>query len=651
MDTLYNELRQKPKMPISSRSYNREITALEERASQMRDDGEHTRQFVDVINELAWELRNLDIPRSGSLAAEALSLSKEIRYEEGVANALLSRGVCRRNTSEYDVALEDLLQSRELFSRVGRANGVARATMWIGLVHQRTGNYTIALKYFLDALQIHEEQEDDISVAKCLTFIGRAYFDLQDYKNALDYFYRALRLRETLSGTMAEGTTFWDLGRTYLYLGNYEKALEYCERSLLIRQQTNDVRGLCGSMFLRGEIYGRLREAPPAVRSFWVSARLAVEIRDKWAEGKAWCSLGQVYGELYDSIYRKPRHYDDAEHYLFCALRVGQEINAQEVIIESHEQLYRFYHRVGQLEKALHHYREYQTMKEVMVTRQSKQALQNLIYGYEIEKAQKSAEIYRLKNVELAAVNRELARLNQEKNEFLAVVAHDLKNPLAGISIAVSLIYEHRRNMTDEQLNDQLRVVLRTAESMKDLVTKLLDINALETGKINLNIETLFLAPVVRDLVEEYQSRLNAKNLGIVCLLDDRLTLASDRHCIREILDNLLSNAIKFSLPGRRVFIRADATQNETSISIRDEGPGIPDTDFSMLFTKFSRLSAKPTGGESSTGLGLSIVKKLTELLGGRIRCDSIVGKGTTFTVVIPTTGSATPALLRSNKR
>lgn len=625
-----------------SRVYSREITALEEQIAHLRQNGECNRQFVDILNELSWELRNLDIPRSGVLAAEALTLSKEMRYEEGMANALLARGVCRRNTSEYDIALEDLLQAREMFQRINRNNGVARATMWIGLVHQRTGNYTVALKYFLDALQIHEEQQDDTSIAKCHTFIGRAYFDLQDYKNALDFFYRALRLRETLSDTMAEGTTFWDLGRTYLYLGNFEKALEYCERSLTIRQQTNDTRGLCGTLYLRGEIYARLQNFPPAVRNFALSARLAVEVRDKWAEGKAWCALGQVYSELCVSDAQKSKYYSIAESYLFSALNVGQEIQAQEVISESHEQLYRFYRFTGQLEKALHHYQEYQTLKEGMVTKQSKQALQNLIYGYEIEKAQKSAEIYRLKNVELANANRELARLNKEKNEFLGIVAHDLKNPLAGIVIAVSLIYEHRKNMTDEQLNDQLKVIQRTANSMKELVSKLLDINALESGKINIAYEKVYLASVVRDLIDDYKSRLSAKQITVVFLLDDEMSLITDRHCLKEILDNLLSNAIKFSPPGRRVFVRADSANEETSVSIRDEGPGISDGDFGKLFTKFSRLSAKPTAGESTTGLGLSIVKKLTEILGGRVRCDSVVGKGTTFTVTIPTRPTAT---------
>lgn len=616
--------------------YSSEILFLEDCIDAVRQSGEKNRRLVDLLNELSWELRSLDSSRSGSLAEEALAFSKELSYEEGMANALLARGIYRRNTSEYDSALEDLLRARELFYRINRPKGISRSTIWIGLVHLRAGNYAVALKFFLDALQIYEEHEDENNTAKCYTFIGRAYFNLHDYRTALDYFYKSLHLRESLLDRTAENTIFWDLGRAYLYLGDFDKALEYCERSLSVCRLHNDTRGLCGSLYLRGEIYGRKREASVSIRNFWLSARLAGENCDKWAEGKAWCAMGEIYSELFSGEMSKPKYFTLAEAYLSDALRVGQEIRANGIMMEAHEQLYKLYRNANRLEKALEHYHEYHSRKEAMISRQSEQVMQNLIYSYEIEKAQKSAEIYRLKNVELANANRELARLNKEKNELLAVVAHDLKNPLAGVAIAVSLIFEHRRSMTDNQLNEQLRMILRTADSMKELVTKLLDVNALESGKINIAYETAAVEPIVRELTDEYRSRLNSKKISVFCSIGDNLTLVTDRRCLKEILDNLLSNAIKFSPPERRVFITAIAENAMISIGIRDEGPGIPDTDFRKLFTKFSRLGIKPTAGESSTGLGLSIVKKLTELLGGCVRCESTVGEGTTFTISLP---------------
>ncbi|GAB1429816.1 hypothetical protein MASR2M18_06490 [Ignavibacteria bacterium] len=638
---MLNEPKRQQKMSSVNIGYSSEILFLEDRIDVARQSGEKSRRFVDLLNELSWELRSLDSSRSGSLAEEALAFSKELSYEEGMANALLARGIYRRNTSEYDSALEDLLRARELFYRINRPKGISRSTIWIGLVHLRAGNYAVALKFFLDALQIYEEHEDEDNTAKCYTFIGRAYFNLHDYRTALDYFYKSLHLRESLLDRTAENTIFWDLGRAYLYLGDFGKALEYCERSLSICKQYNDIRSLCGSLYLRGEIYGRKQDASVSIRNFWLSARLAIVNCDKWAEGKAWRAIGEIYTELFSGEMSKPKYFTLAEAYLSDALRVGQEIRANGIMMETHEQLYKLYRNANRLEKALEHFHEFHSIKEAMMTKQSEQVMQNLIYSYEIEKAQKSTEIYRLKNVELANANRELARLNKEKNELLAVVAHDLKNPLAGVAIAVSLIFEHRKSMTNNQLNEQLRMILRTTDSMKELVTKLLDVNALESGKINITYESAAVEPIILELTDEYRSRLNAKKIGIFCSVGNNLELITDKRCLKEILDNLLSNAIKFSPPDRNIFITASDESDTISIGIRDEGPGIPDTDLRKLFTKFSRLTAKPTAGENSTGLGLSIVKKLTELLGGHVRCESVVGKGTTFIITLPVNPTA----------
>ncbi len=623
-------------MAYISRDNAGEILALEEQISILRQCNKFNRQFVDILNKLSWELRNLDIIRSGALAVEALSISNQLHYEEGMANALLSRGVCRRNSAEYELALEDILQSREIFKQLNQQNGIGRSTMWVGLVHQRLGNYAAALTYFLDALQIFENLEDESNTAKCHTFIGRAYFDSKNYRNALDYFYRALCFRETTLDINAEATTYWDLGRTYLYLDNFDKALEYCERSLTMRIETRETRGLCASYYLRGEIYGKLGNAAIAIKNFGKSVRLSRELCDKWAEANGNCAIGFVYSELCATDSFKPIYFTQAEQYLFTALSIAEEIHAQGIIIDAHNFLAKHYQRFGQLDKTLFHLQQYQENRELLAERQSKQALQNLIFGYEIEKAQKTSEIYRLKNIELANANRELTRLNKEKNDFLTVVAHDLKNPLAGISIAISLMYEYRKSMTEEQQNDQFRIILRTVDSMKDLIVKLLDINALESGKVNIAHEPIIIEDLVRDIIEEYQSRTKAKNIHIIHFVNDNLSIMTDRRCLKEILDNLLSNAIKFSSQGQRIYIRAQAVNNNISISIRDEGPGISDKDLTKLFTKFSRLGSKPTSGESSTGLGLFIVKKLTELLGGHIRCDSVVGEGSTFTVSIP---------------
>jgi signal transduction histidine kinase len=109
-----------------------------------------------------------------------------------------------------------------------------------------------------------------------------------------------------------------------------------------------------------------------------------------------------------------------------------------------------------------------------------------------------------------------------------------------------------------------------------------------------------------------------------------------DRQILGQILDNLVSNAVKFSPRGKTIHVRVDRRQGRVRLEVRDEGPGLTEQDRERLFKRFARLSARPTGGEGSTGLGLSIVAKLAELLGARITCESEPGKGATFTLELP---------------
>jgi signal transduction histidine kinase len=137
--------------------------------------------------------------------------------------------------------------------------------------------------------------------------------------------------------------------------------------------------------------------------------------------------------------------------------------------------------------------------------------------------------------------------------------------------------------------------------------------------------------------VENNQPAANRKSINLRIGTSPELWARADRAATLQILDNLISNALKYSPPNTTVHIHTLPEQNYVLVKIRDEGPGISEADQRKLFQKFSRLSARPTGGESSTGLGLSIVKRLAEAMGGTIQCHSALGAGATFILRLPT--------------
>lgn len=239
---------------------------------------------------------------------------------------------------------------------------------------------------------------------------------------------------------------------------------------------------------------------------------------------------------------------------------------------------------------------------------------------------------------DLEASNVKLSALNQEKNDFMGIAAHDLRNPL---TIIISYAEIMREGSHLEMSAKLAQSIYEAGSRMRDLITNLLDANAIEEGNISCKIEPCEVAPLVAQSVEQNQINAARKETEILTSIPAGLTARTDRSTTVQILDNLISNALKYAPPKTRVFIDAQRDSRQVFISVKDEGPGISDEDQQKLFGKFTRLTARPTGGESSTGLGLSIVKRLAEAMHGSVECRSVLGEGATFTVRLPIADAA----------
>ncbi len=296
------------------------------------------------------------------------------------------------------------------------------------------------------------------------------------------------------------------------------------------------------------------------------------------------------------------------------------------------------YEAQGDYQQALAYYKRSTDLKADVFNAEKSCQLTEMQTKYDSEKKEKEAEIYRLKNVELARLNRHLQALNHEKDEIFDIASHDLKNPLTSIILTASIVENHFGDMPDEKIARFLQQIRESAERMKEIISKLLDLNAIEAGKINLEIKPIDLDSTIRSLIDNYAERARMKQISIHYEPPTtRCMIQADKGFLHQIFDNILSHAIKYSPIEADVFVRLSATNNSVCCEIQDTGPGLTHEDKQKLFHKFARLSAKPTGGEQSTGLGLSIVKKLVQTMEGTVWAESEgTGKGTRFFVKFP---------------
>lgn len=238
---------------------------------------------------------------------------------------------------------------------------------------------------------------------------------------------------------------------------------------------------------------------------------------------------------------------------------------------------------------------------------------------------------------EIEAKNAALERLNRDKNEFLGIAAHDLKNPLSAILGLSDMIASDFDELPKAEIIECANGIILSAKQMFDLIVNLLDVNKIESGQFQLNLKSADLLPLLQTLVKNYQDRADTKQLTLHFQPLEMPCLAwVDQNITYQALENLISNAIKYSPPKTHIYLRLVQMPETVRCEIQDEGPGLSEKDQQKLFGKFARLTAQPTGGEHSSGLGLFIVKKLVTAMNGKVWCESELGKGATFVVEFP---------------
>jgi signal transduction histidine kinase len=231
----------------------------------------------------------------------------------------------------------------------------------------------------------------------------------------------------------------------------------------------------------------------------------------------------------------------------------------------------------------------------------------------------------------------QLSDANAAKNRFLGMAAHDLRNPLASIrGLAEFLIDGTVGPITPEQMN-LVRTIHGASQSMLDLVSELLDLATIEAGELKLQTETHDLFSLLEK--STFLSNIEASKKGTVVSLAATTASAPttlDPAKIRQVADNLISNAVKFSPPGSAIAVELHFGPGIRGFSVKDQGPGIPDSERDKLFQDFGKLSAKPTAGEKSTGLGLAICRKIVDAHGGMITATNLPLLGCEFRVTLP---------------
>lgn len=584
------------------------IIYLEKGLNKNQELGSVTLQ-ADLLNGLGISHKNLaNFDKAMGYYEEAMELHKSRGNRQGIASAMLNIGTILKNDEQYDAALKYYEESKNFFELEKRMDGVARSMNNIANVYREMGKYEDAEVYLNRCVEINQELGLETNLAINLMNLGYLYQVTRNYEKSEDFYLQSLEIRQRLGDKSGIAYCTHNLADLYLQQNRLRRAMELMVESQIMTSVIGDKNLQMENYQVLSRIHEAKGEFQEALRYY----KAYTDLRDALASQMEFKKITTLEYEL--EVGKKNQRIEQAE----IQNRNARLTRNLVVITLAFVSLLLILVGIGYYDKRV-------TNRLLRV--------QNVQITVQQTEGQKQNDALELKHELLERSNTKLKEINYEKNQILGIVAHDLKSPLNAIKGLVMLINEDRKETVDET-TEYLAHIMQTIERMGDLIGRLLDINAIEERRIEVNMEETDANHLVNQVVNGFEVQAREKNIELNSVIPEVLVQAQlDPKLTLQVLDNLVSNAIKFSPKGKNIQVSLTEEPGRVQIAVADEGPGIRDSEQRMLFSKFSKLSNRPTGNESSTGLGLFIVKELMELMNGKVWYEDRPGQGATFVV------------------
>lgn len=597
---------------------------------------------------------------SNSDNSEKLALSK----------AYLKSALCIRYTGQNHEAIKLLNIALDYALFVNDSIEIANIYRELGYTNTVTGNYDEGLKYYSSALIIDELFEDLEQVSIDLNAIGKIHEMWRQFDKALDFFERSLVIAYQLNNLNQIAVRQASIASVYKSQTKFEEALDYLNKALAIEiELKNEVRkGYRLDQI--GEIYTLMNEYDRAEESL-------LEALDIFKKNKIIVSECIVLNHL-GLNYLMQNDYPNAIKNYNASLEIAKKIGFNNMMQKNNEELTLLHEKTGNFSKALEHYRQFVALKDSAYNENARKQLLDFQVKYETAEKEKELAILNQEKLEkdlllnqanqqriimigislillislgalysrflikkrtqrqLTVINVQLNELNQTKDKFFTILAHDLKNPIYAFRNISSAVHDNFNDLNREEIDYFTKELKYSSNKLCSFLDELLKWAASQTGRIIPQLENVQLNPLIEELINLHQSMIDNKKISLIMDVNETHRVFVDRNMMHTVFRNIISNAIKFTPDNGWVKVESIMDTNELYMKISDSGIGMTEDDVKMLFDIGSDTSKIGKSDEKGAGLGLILCKEFVERNNGNIMVESSLGKGSTFIISLP---------------
>ena len=570
---------------------------------------------IDILLQIGEEVKNFDVEKALQIAEEIIELAKTSNYTSGSAKCMCLKGFCLRLKGEYKTGIAILKESLNLARKIKDKSIEAIALYYLGNIYRDLGDLANVLVNYEKALAINEELGDEFYLSVILSSISNLLYDLNDYDSALEYALKCLPIFERAKNINSILNIYNTLGNIYFKKDQFSDALHYFAENL--KRSENGTAAYVMAESGIGKVYYKMHQFDQARKYLVNSLGESQEIDN--AEIQIICQyyLGRLYME--DNNYRQ------ALQNLNSAFQLSEQYSRRHDMMSVHEILSVLYDNMGDIPKAFHHLKSFQTLKEEIFKQKTINELKNLQVRQQIELAQKEKEV--------------AERTAFLKHQFMANMSHEIRTPMNAIVGMTRLLLS--KSPKQEQLK-YLNAIQLSADNLLVIINDILDLSKIEAGKIIIEHTDFNLREIVNSVRDMLMLKAEEKHIELRLNIDNKIPkkLVGDPTRLNQVLINLAGNAVKFTDTGYvelKVSIK-DATKDSITLKfdVIDSGIGISPEYVDTIFDSFTQAGTDVARKFGGTGLGLTISRQLVGLMDGDISVKSELHKGTTFTTIIP---------------